>query len=33
MAYVGIALAVVAIGVLSMAAVAIIRVGYDMYYQ
>lgn len=33
MVYLGIAAAVVVIGVLSLAAIAVIRVGYDMYYQ
>lgn len=33
MVYVGIAAAVVAVGVVALAAIAIIRVGYDMYYQ
>lgn len=33
MVYVGIAAVVVAVGVVGLAAIAIIRVGYDMYYQ
>lgn len=33
MVYVGIAAVVVAVGVVCLAAIAIIRVGYDMYYQ
>lgn len=33
MVYVGIAAAVVVVGVIALASIAIIRVGYDMYYQ